>query len=277
MLPSIATTARRDCALLVLASLSLRPWFACRAPRISPIALLAFAQRRAHRLYKPAKATAQWRADKACISRTWGCSVFRHHAAHPQVSPQPRVFSGLRLSCRDPRSLTCPQQAHPYAEHLPVFITVANYLLTLYIEQHLRAQLELLQDADGAAHNRDDSPASGNSYEDLQIASQNAIRAIASKASGESHIHPDLREPSPPHGQSTGMESSNHPPLAPAPPNMQALQSAAEQNKPKRELSQSKRAAQNRAAQVCPSDPSPRLPNTDVTVASIPTAKRRLH
>ncbi|GAB0131551.1 hypothetical protein EsDP_00000017 [Epichloe bromicola] len=145
-------------------------------------------------------------------------------------------------------------------------------------EQHLRAQLELLQN-----HDADASTASGsgsgsrdsrgalshspppsrtaNGYQELAAASHEAARAL-SKTGVEAHIHPDLRgaaEPAsnmmsldPPAGHSPA-ESPPGPPnasLAPA-SSSSALDMGAigESRKAKRELSQSKRAAQNRAAQ----------------------------
>ncbi|EFY87558.1 transmembrane protein [Metarhizium acridum CQMa 102] len=140
-------------------------------------------------------------------------------------------------------------------------------------EQHLRAQLELLQ-----SHDAETSTASGscdsrsalshsppartaNGYEELAAASHEAARAL-SKTQAESHIHPDLRatpgHPSnmmpmgPPSGHSPGGSPSGPPntSIAPAPSSSAPEPGAAgDGRRAKRELSQSKRAAQNRAAQ----------------------------
>ncbi|KAL3955542.1 hypothetical protein ACCO45_011105 [Purpureocillium lilacinum] len=141
-------------------------------------------------------------------------------------------------------------------------------------EQHLRAQLELLQNHDADSSGARDARAApshspparaANGYDELAAASHDAARAIAVKTEAESHIHPDLRAApghgapapnmmpmAPPSGHSPG--TSPAPPqnasIAPAPPVASPDQgSSADGRKAKRELSQSKRAAQNRAAQ----------------------------
>ena len=106
-----------------------------------------------------------------------------------------------------------------------------------------------------------------NGYEQLSLASQEAINALASKPETNSYIHPDLREHerddtieddtmmplAPPADHSPGVPagpSAAH--IAPAPPGSLPLEDpSGDGRKAKRELSQSKRAAQNRAAQVC--------------------------
>ncbi|KAG5939774.1 hypothetical protein E4U59_002887 [Claviceps monticola] len=144
-------------------------------------------------------------------------------------------------------------------------------------EQHLRAQLELLQnhDADASASTASDlrdsrdtlsnspplPPQDSHGYQELAAASHEAARALG-KAGGESHIHPDLRGAvehasemmalDPPADQSPG-ENHQEPAHAavatnPLSPGAQ-LAAIGESKKAKRELSQSKRAAQNRAAQ----------------------------
>jgi hypothetical protein len=137
----------------------------------------------------------------------------------------------------------------------------------------LRAQLELLQN-----HDADSSTASGsrdsrgapshsppartaNGYEELAAASHEAARALG-KAQTESHIHPDLRAAPGHPANMMSMGPSGHSPdgspsalpnasIAPAPSSSAPEAGATvEERKAKRELSQSKRAAQNRAAQV---------------------------
>ncbi|KHN98205.1 uncharacterized protein MAM_03966 [Metarhizium album ARSEF 1941] len=140
-------------------------------------------------------------------------------------------------------------------------------------EQHLRAQLELLQSHDanastasGSCNSRNatsDSPPArtANGYEELAAASHEAARALR-KTQAESHIHPDLRaspgHPSsmmpmgPPSAHSPGASSSGpvNASIAPAPSSSVPEPGAVgDGRKAKRELSQSKRAAQNRAAQ----------------------------
>ncbi|QUC22560.1 uncharacterized protein UV8b_06801 [Ustilaginoidea virens] len=149
-------------------------------------------------------------------------------------------------------------------------------------DQHLRAQLELLQshdtDASTASESRDSRgalshspppppppppPRAANGYEALAAVSHAAARALE-KSAAEAHIHPDLRATPGPSANmmSIGPAPGHSPdtsPAAPAPPNPSvapapsspALEpgSLAEGRKAKRELSQSKRAAQNRAAQ----------------------------
>ncbi|KZZ90435.1 transmembrane protein [Moelleriella libera RCEF 2490] len=143
-----------------------------------------------------------------------------------------------------------------------------------HIEQHLRAQLELLQNHDGDASaspgSRDSrgalahSPSSqgANGYEDLAAVSHEAVRALG-KTQVEAHIHPDLRglseqsppdmmsiSPAPGHSPSTSPTALSSASMAPAPSSSAAdVRAAVEGPKAKRELSQSKRAAQNRAAQ----------------------------
>lgn len=137
----------------------------------------------------------------------------------------------------------------------------------------MRAQLELLKNhnAESSApgtpdlhdDSRDHGSRSSNGYEDLHLAAQNAARAIGLKTGAESHIHPDLRghedQNSPPSANMMSMppqpEHSPVPvpgppqaPLAPA-PSSSAQDDGGEGHRAKRELSQSKRAAQNRAAQ----------------------------
>lgn len=140
-------------------------------------------------------------------------------------------------------------------------------------EQHLRAQLELLQshEADnspqspssGTRDSRDASDRPSNGYEDLHFAAQDAARALATKTEAESHIHPDLRAaheqhsptsavmqlPHQDHSHSPVSAGPHQPPLEPAGEPM-ALDPTDGRKTNKRELSQSKRAAQNRAAQV---------------------------
>ncbi|KAG5983364.1 hypothetical protein E4U55_000102 [Claviceps digitariae] len=148
-------------------------------------------------------------------------------------------------------------------------------------EQHLRAQLELLQNHDAdvsvASEPRDSrvflSPSpppsrAAHGYQELAVASHEAARALG-KTGVEAHIHPDLRGAAehasnmmsldPPVVGHSPAESPPVPPIpqgpsnvpvAPAPsssaPDMSVV---GESKKAKRELSQSKRAAQNRAAQ----------------------------
>ncbi|KAM4056747.1 bZIP transcription factor [Hirsutella rhossiliensis] len=146
-------------------------------------------------------------------------------------------------------------------------------------QQHLRAQLELLQhhevdpssSASGSADSRaapSHSPPSrpANGYDELAAASRDAARSIAAKPEAEAHIHPDLRGPAAhgapipnmmpmapvPAGHSPASSSAPSPTtaIAPAPPSTAPEQVVVpDGRKAKRELSQSKRAAQNRAAQ----------------------------
>ncbi|UKZ73726.1 hypothetical protein TrVFT333_001376 [Trichoderma virens FT-333] len=120
-------------------------------------------------------------------------------------------------------------------------------------EQHLRAQLELLQNHDSAASSASPNPSARdprapsrppNGYDVL--APQDVSRPHA-KLDAEAHIHPDLRA-------SVGhAPAANMMPMVP--PLATALQMTVDDSNPadgrkaKRELSQSKRAAQNRAAQ----------------------------
>ncbi|POR38823.1 Putative transcription factor kapC [Tolypocladium paradoxum] len=145
-------------------------------------------------------------------------------------------------------------------------------------EQHLRAQLELLQshdaDTSSAPGSRDTRAASShspssrpaNGYDILATASHDAARAIATTTEAEAHIHPDLRGPpshgaptpnmmpmAPPSGHSPGSAPASVPSAsiapAPSPTSPMELDGSPDGRKAKRELSQSKRAAQNRAAQ----------------------------
>ncbi|KAI9167049.1 putative transcription factor kapC [Paramyrothecium foliicola] len=152
-------------------------------------------------------------------------------------------------------------------------------------DQHLRAQLELLKDHDpepssasAASSSRESAgppnhapqqpppPPASNGYDPVSLASQDVVRALASKHEVDAHIHPDLRaRPSPGHAPSTNMmpiaAPSSHSPgssvpgpsnpnIAPAPSVTSPMEDVTNDGrKAKRELSQSKRAAQNRAAQ----------------------------
>ncbi|KAI8723671.1 BZIP domain-containing protein [Fusarium sp. LHS14.1] len=142
-------------------------------------------------------------------------------------------------------------------------------------EQHLRAQLELLKNHDatspsappGARDLRNQplqpAPARPSNGFDHLAAPQDAVRAIAAKGEAEAHIHPELRaRPNhaptanmmpivPPSGHSPGAAAGpSAAPIAPAPPISGPLdEMQGDGRKAKRELSQSKRAAQNRAAQ----------------------------
>ncbi|KAH6607670.1 transmembrane [Trichoderma cornu-damae] len=143
-------------------------------------------------------------------------------------------------------------------------------------EQHLRAQLELLQNHDSAPSSASPNPSARdhrgppsrppNGYDVLAPSSQDVARPVLAKLDAEAHIHPDLRAsvghaPAasmmpmvPPSGHSPGTAGPGPSavPLAPAPPQQMAVDDANPTNdgrKAKRELSQSKRAAQNRAAQ----------------------------
>ncbi|KAG6093405.1 hypothetical protein E4U30_004349 [Claviceps sp. LM220 group G6] len=144
-------------------------------------------------------------------------------------------------------------------------------------EQHLRAQLELLQNHDADAsgstasdlrdsrgtlsHSPPPPPQESHGYQELAAASHEAASAM-SKAGGESHIHPDLRgaaehatemmalDPPADHSPSENHQEPAH--AAVATDSLSAgaqLAAIGESKKAKRELSQSKRAAQNRAAQ----------------------------
>lgn len=142
-------------------------------------------------------------------------------------------------------------------------------------EQHLRAQLELLQNHDPAPSSASNPSARDprgppsrppNGYDVLAASSQDVARPLA-KLDAEAHIHPDLRAvdhapapnmnmmpmgPPPGHSPVTAGPGPSAVPLAPAPPQQMAMDDASSNDgrKAKRELSQSKRAAQNRAAQV---------------------------
>ncbi|KAK5998410.1 Putative transcription factor kapC [Cladobotryum mycophilum] len=145
-------------------------------------------------------------------------------------------------------------------------------------EQHLRAQLELLQKHDtdsssvsAASSSRESrGPASRppNGFDVLASPAPDAPRLAPAKSEPEAHIHPDLRAPSghapipnmmpmapPPSGHSPGatVPGPSIAPLAPAPPPPSSIAlddgNPIDGRKAKRELSQSKRAAQNRAAQ----------------------------
>ncbi|KAF4449944.1 putative transcription factor kapC [Fusarium austroafricanum] len=144
-------------------------------------------------------------------------------------------------------------------------------------QQHLRAQLELLQSHDATSPSspappgpRDPRhqpllPASArpsNGFDHLP-GPPDQHRAIAAKGEVEAHIHPDLRARgshaptatmmpiAPPSGHSPGASAGpSTAPIAPAPPvSLSAEDHLGDGRKAKRELSQSKRAAQNRAAQ----------------------------
>ncbi|KAJ6779875.1 hypothetical protein PWT90_00872 [Aphanocladium album] len=145
-------------------------------------------------------------------------------------------------------------------------------------EQHLRAQLELLQNheaeqspgspSSGTRDSRDASARPSNGYDDLQFSSvqDTAARALgASKGEADSHIHPDLRAAHEQHSPTSSMMQLSHDhhghspvsagghqqgaPLAPAGGEPMAIDPTDGRKSNKRELSQSKRAAQNRAAQ----------------------------
>ncbi|EWY96225.1 hypothetical protein FOQG_15851 [Fusarium oxysporum f. sp. raphani 54005] len=142
-------------------------------------------------------------------------------------------------------------------------------------EQHLRAQLELLKSHDatgsssptppGPRESRPLQPAPArpaNGFDHLS-SSQDQHRVLATKGEVEAHIHPDLRARAnhaptanmmpivPPSGHSPGASAGpSSAALAPAPPApLSADDHMGDGRKAKRELSQSKRAAQNRAAQ----------------------------
>lgn len=100
-----------------------------------------------------------------------------------------------------------------------------------------------------------------NGYDQLSLASQEAINALTPKPEANSYIHPDLREHeendtmmplAPPAEQGPSPiagPAAAH--IAPAPPGSLPMDDpTGDGRKAKRELSQSKRAAQNRAAQV---------------------------
>ncbi|RFU75220.1 transmembrane [Trichoderma arundinaceum] len=142
-------------------------------------------------------------------------------------------------------------------------------------EQHLRAQLELLQNHDSTSSSASPNPSARdhrgppsrppNGYDVLAPTSQDVARPVLAKLDAEAHIHPDLRAsvghaPAPnmmpmvpPTGHSPGTAGPGPSavPLAPAPPQQMLVDdnNPADGRKAKRELSQSKRAAQNRAAQ----------------------------
>ncbi|KAM5368670.1 hypothetical protein ACJZ2D_009442 [Fusarium nematophilum] len=144
-------------------------------------------------------------------------------------------------------------------------------------EQHLRAQLELLKNHDVTSpssstphgirdhRNQPLQPAPArpsNGFDHLATVSQDATRAIGAKSEAEAHIHPDLRARpnhvptatmmpiAPPSGHSPGASAGpSGAPIAPAPPTAPMDEGPSDGRKAKRELSQSKRAAQNRAAQ----------------------------
>ncbi|KAK7426976.1 hypothetical protein QQZ08_006574 [Neonectria magnoliae] len=144
-------------------------------------------------------------------------------------------------------------------------------------EQHLRAQLELLKNHDASSASSSTPPAReprnaplqsaparpSNGYNPLTAAAQDVARALTSKSEAEAHIHPDLRARpnhaptasmmpiAPPSGHSPGASAGpSAAPIAPAPSMAAQLDDPTNDGrKAKRELSQSKRAAQNRAAQ----------------------------
>jgi flagellar motility protein MotE (MotC chaperone) len=146
----------------------------------------------------------------------------------------------------------------------------------------LQAQLELLKDHDvdpssvsAASSSRDSAgtPTQAShppqqhpavNGHDLSAASADVQRALAAKHEADAHIHPDLRARpasnpaliakmmpiAPPSGHSPGpsMAGPSNPNIAPgAPP--PPVDIIGNERRAKRELSQSKRAAQNRAAQ----------------------------
>ncbi|KAM3515779.1 hypothetical protein MY11210_000550 [Beauveria gryllotalpidicola] len=148
-------------------------------------------------------------------------------------------------------------------------------------EQHLRAQLELLQNheaehssaspSSGTRDSRDTSARPSNGYDDLHFSSvqDTAARALATKSEADSHIHPDLRAAHEQHSPTDSIMQLSHQdhqshspvsagggghqhggaPLAPAGGEPMAIDPTDGRKTNKRELSQSKRAAQNRAAQ----------------------------
>lgn len=143
----------------------------------------------------------------------------------------------------------------------------------------MREQVELLKSSPESSSSTDPSirdqrtsyispppTLSSNGYDDLGAASQDARRATTSKAEPEAYIHPDLRAGpihaptanmmpiAPPTGHSPASSGGpSNAALAPAPAPQQGLDDMGGEGRKlnnKRELSQSKRAAQNRAAQV---------------------------
>ncbi|KAL2208925.1 hypothetical protein CC79DRAFT_1320479 [Sarocladium strictum] len=141
-------------------------------------------------------------------------------------------------------------------------------------DQHVDSKFELLQptgpdssvnlsaspprDPRAASDTVSDRPSNG--YDQLSLASQDAIDALTPKTGTNSYIHPDLREheeddtmmplapPAEPGPSPVSGPSAAH--IAPAPPGSLPMDDpTGEGRKAKRELSQSKRAAQNRAAQ----------------------------
>ncbi|KFA67829.1 hypothetical protein S40285_06955 [Stachybotrys chlorohalonatus IBT 40285] len=146
----------------------------------------------------------------------------------------------------------------------------------IHSDHHLRAQLEILKKHDAGEPTTttttittnlrephglsSPSPLAppANGYDHLSLAAQDAARALAIKSDADSHIHPDLRArpsmmplaPPPGHSPGQGPAGPSNPSLAPAPPGPGQLDDLQNDGrKAKRELSQSKRAAQNRAAQ----------------------------
>ena len=148
----------------------------------------------------------------------------------------------------------------------------------------MRAQVELLKN-----HEAESSPGSlaeaqngtrsaqayshgarsADEYDHIAAASQDAARVIASRPEADSYIHPDLRarpgQPSADIMMPIAPPTSRTPEPGPAGPSNQAIAPAPGPESPnsgdgddmkkyRRELSQTKRAAQNRAAQVshCP-------------------------
>ncbi|KAF4954060.1 hypothetical protein FSARC_12227, partial [Fusarium sarcochroum] len=144
-------------------------------------------------------------------------------------------------------------------------------------EQHLRAQLELLKSHDATGSSSPTPPGPRDPrHQPLQPAParpsngfdhlsphQDQNRAIAAKSEVEAHIHPELRARAnhaptanmmpivPPSGHSPGASAGpSSASIAPAPPpGLIDDHDHGDGRKAKRELSQSKRAAQNRAAQ----------------------------
>ncbi|KAF4974655.1 hypothetical protein FZEAL_8455 [Fusarium zealandicum] len=150
----------------------------------------------------------------------------------------------------------------------------------LLAEQHLRAQLELLKNHDATAssssapsgprdpRNQPLQPAPArpsNGFDHLPAPPQEPTRVIGAKTEAEAHIHPDLRARTslahhaptanmmpiaPPSGHSPGASAGpSTAAIAPAPSLSMHMDESSDGRKAKRELSQSKRAAQNRAAQ----------------------------
>lgn len=153
-----------------------------------------------------------------------------------------------------------PGIIHHHHHFCVVDVLVTNWNLPP-TEQALRAQLEILQNHDSEHSASPAASRSPHGYDERQFTPSNDAGQPASTGV-EAHIHPDLREAQsqaqaqaaesmmqmgPPGSHSPNSTGAPGPgaPLAPAPPSIPE-----DPRKPKRELSQSKRAAQNRAAQV---------------------------